>query len=749
MDGDELAAMAQRLDHGYNQVDKLYYEVARACGLPECSYWMIYDIVQHGGSRPVAALCSEWGYSKQTINSALKHLSMRGLVDLVYAEGSRKNKVAQLTAEGTRFSKRFIAPALDAEVKALSTLTATERKRFEALEISTMPRFRSSSRSSKKQFWKKLDNERRIYMKTLVRFLKPHKGLVALTLLVLLIDNAGTLLVPTMLANMVNVGITSGSTEYILRNSLLMLGATAMASGGAVTGSYLTARLASRVACDIRCAIYRKSLEFSASDFERFGTGAMITRTLGDINVIQQAIIMTCQLVLPMPVLAVVGIILAFRIDYQMGLMLLIAVAIVMVLAVITVAKTAPIFIRLQNFIDRMNVVLREHIIGARVIRAFGREEREEEREGRVFGEYAQNAIRVNYVFSGLDCSCFFVMNMVEVCVIWLGGNRVGAHAMQIASISAVLEYAILILFYIMTAQMVMVTMPRAKACLERAREVLELEPSIVDSADAKMPSVAAEPARALAGERDVVARFDHASFRFADADQDTLHDLTFSCRRGQTTAIIGSTGSGKSTVAKLLLRLHDITRGRVLLGERDVRDITQRELRAHISYVPQKAWLFSGTVASNLRDGLPDATEEQMRHALDIAQSQFVYDLERGLDAAVAQGGTNFSGGQRQRLAIARAIIKPADLYIFDDSFSALDFKTDAALRAALTQEMRGAALLIIAQRISTILHADQIIVLKDGEVVGQGRHEELMETCEVYRAIAESQMRGGEAHE
>lgn len=586
-------------------------------------------------------------------------------------------------------------------------------------------------------------------MKTLVRFLKPHKGLVALTLLILLIDNAGTLLVPTMLANMVNTGITSGSTEYILRNGLLMLGATAMASGGAVTGSYLTARLASRVACDIRCAIYRKSLEFSASDFERFGTGAMITRTLGDINVIQQAIIMTCQMVLPMPVLAVVGIILAFRIDYQMGLMLLIAVAIVMVLAVITVAKTAPIFIRLQNFIDRMNVVLRENIIGARVIRAFGREKREEEREGRVFGEYAQNAIRVNYVFSGLDCSCFFVINMVEVCVIWLGGNRVGAHAMQIASTSAVLEYAILILFYIMTAQMVMVAMPRAKACLDRAREVLELEPSIVDSVDARDLSVAAAPARVLAGERDVAARFDHASFRFDDADEDTLHDLDFCCRRGQTTAIIGSTGSGKSTVAKLLLRLHDITRGRVLLGDRDVRDITQRELRARVSYVPQKAWLFSGTVASNLRDGLPDATEEQMRHALDVAQSQFVYDLGRGLDAVVAQGGTNFSGGQRQRLAIARAIIKPADLYIFDDSFSALDFKTDAALRAALTQEMRDSALLIIAQRISTILHADQIIVLKDGEVVGQGRHEELMETCEVYRAIAESQMKGGEAHE
>lgn len=586
-------------------------------------------------------------------------------------------------------------------------------------------------------------------MKTLVRFLKPHKGLIALTLLVLLIDNAGTLLVPTMLANMVNVGITTGSTEYLLNNGLLMLGATAMASGGAVTGSYLAARLASRVACDIRCAIYRKSLEFSASDFDRFGTGAMITRTLGDINVIQQAIIMTCQMVLPMPVLSVVGIILAFKIDYQMGLMLLIAVGIVMVLAVVTVAKTAPIFIHLQNFIDSMNVVLRENIIGARVIRAFGREKREEQREGRVFEDYAQNAIRVNYVFSGLDCSCFFVMNMVEVCVIWLGGNRVGAHAMQIASISAVLEYAILILFFIMTAQMVMVTMPRAKACLDRAREVLDLEPSIVDSEDAKASSAVLTSACAHPDERDVVARFDHASFRFDDADEDTLHDFDFCCRRGQTTAIIGSTGSGKSTVAKLLLRLHDVTRGRVLLGGCDVRDITQRDLRARISYVPQKAWLFSGTVASNLRDGLPNATEDQMRHALDVAQSQFVYDLAGGLDAVVAQGGTNFSGGQRQRLAIARAIIKPADLYIFDDSFSALDFKTDAALRAALTREMRDAALVIIAQRISTILHADQIIVLKDGEVVGQGRHEELMETCEVYRAIAESQMRGGEAHE
>lgn len=578
-------------------------------------------------------------------------------------------------------------------------------------------------------------------MRTLARFLKPYRGLILLVLLVSLVDNAGTLLVPTMLANMINTGIESGSSDYILRNGFMMLGATAMASGGAITGSYLAARLASRVCRDLRNAIYEKSLELSADDFGKFGTGAMITRTLGDINVIQQAIVMTCQMVLPVPVLSIVGIVLAFRIDFQMGLMLLAAVVVVLVLAVVTVGKTAPIFIRLQGFIDRMNVVLRENIIGARVIRAFRREQREEEREDRVFTDYAQNAIRVNYVFSGLDCSCFFVMNMVEVMIIWLGGDRVGAGAIQIGSISAVLEYAMLILFFIMMAQMTMVTMPRAKACLDRASEVLGTEPSIADGAR-RLDAFDADS-------QTPVAAFDHMSFKFEDADEDTLHDLDFCCRKGQTTAVIGSTGSGKSTVAKLMLRFHDATSGRVMLGGVDVRDLPQDEVRARIGYVPQKAWLFSGTVASNLRFGKPDATDEEIRHALDVAQAQFVYGLEGGINAPVAQGGTNFSGGQRQRLAIARALIKPADLYIFDDSFSALDFKTDAALRHALQKEMNDAAMLIIAQRVSTIMHADQILVLKDGKVAGLGCHEDLMETCEVYRKIADSQLKGGDAHE
>ena len=581
-------------------------------------------------------------------------------------------------------------------------------------------------------------------MKLLLRFLRPHRALVAVTLLVLLLDNTGTLLVPTMLANMVNEGISTGSMDHIVSGGIFMLAASMLASGGALTGAYLAARLASNVGRDIRNAIYDSSLKFSSGDFERFGTGSMITRSLNDINVVQQSIIATIQMVLPLPFLCVVGIIMACMIDWQMGLLLAAVTVAVLAIAGITIKNAAPIFTRLQGLIDRMNVVLRESIIGVRVIRAFTKERHEERRLDEVFTDYAGSAIKVNMMFAGVDAASFFLMNITEVAVLWLGGDRVGAHAMEIASISAVLEYAMLILFYVMAAQMVALTLPRAKACLDRAAEVIDLDPEIADPEDVS----AGAPAEAAAGPGEVVAAFDHASFRFSDADEDTLHDLDFRCRRGQTTAIIGQTGSGKSTVAKLLLRFHDVTCGSVSFCGRDVREMGQQELRGRIAYVPQKAWLFSGTIASNLRFGNEGASDAEMRHALEVAQATFVYEQPERLDAKVAQGGTNFSGGQRQRLSIARALMKRADLYIFDDSFSALDFKTDAALRRALKPETRDAAVLIIAQRISTILHADQIVVLKDGAVEGVGTHEELMATCEVYRSIAESQMKGGESH-
>ena len=422
-------------------------------------------------------------------------------------------------------------------------------------------------------------------MRLLMRFMRPYRGLIAVTLLVLLIDNVGTLLVPTMLANMVNTGITTGDVDYILRNGLYMFIATGMASGGAVLGCYLSARLAANVACDIRNAVYDKSLELSASDFERFGTGSMITRSLNDINVIQQAILQTIQLVLPVPFLAVAGIIFAWFIDPAMGTLLGVVVAIVLVAAVFTVANAAPIFMRLQSFIDRMNVVLRENIVGVRVIRAFNKERHEEQRLDEVFSDYAANAIKVNHLFVGLDSSSFFLMNIAEVAVLWVGGNRVGVHAMQIGSISAVLEYAILILFFVMMAQMVVLTLPRAAACLNRAQQVLEIEPSIVDG-----KATLGDGAPESADGADAVAVFDHMSFRFDDADEDTLCNLSFACRRGQTTAIVGSTGSGKSTVAKLLLRFHDATKGAIRLNGVDLRDLSQDDIRGRIAYVPQKA---------------------------------------------------------------------------------------------------------------------------------------------------------------
>lgn len=610
--------------------------------------------------------------------------------------------------------------------------------------------------------------EGNVRMRLLLRTIKPYKALVAATLAALLLDVAGTLYVPTMLAGMINQGVTSGNTDFIIGQGLKMLVACCCASGGALLGNYLCARLASYVGRDIRNAVYDASLAYSGGDFEEFGTGSMITRTLNDVNVIQQTVMLATQAMLPVPIICVMGTVLSFRVDAQMGAMMLAVVSVVMVFAVIAVRRAAPIFEKMQGFIDRMNVVLRENIIGVRVIRAFGKERHEEGRMGRVFTDYADAAIKVNWIFAGVDCFSFCLMNIAEVLLMWLGGNRVGAHAMEIGNISAVVEYAMLIMFYIMMAQFVALMVPRAIVCLQRCAEVIEKKPSILDGTGSAPLAPGSNGEVATAGEvvavgeaavtdeggafdasrsdTAPVATFDHVSFRFPDADEDTLHDIDFSCRRGQTTAIIGSTGSGKSTIAKMLLRLHDVTEGSVRFSGADVRSMTQHDLRERIAYVPQKAWLFSGTIASNLCDGRAGATETEMRHALDVAQSDFVWGLPERLDAPVAQGGTNFSGGQRQRLAIARALMKHADLYIFDDSFSALDFKTDAALRRALKPETRNAAVLIIAQRINTILHADQIVVLKDGRIVGKGTHEELMEDCEVYREIAESQMKGGE---
>ena len=572
-------------------------------------------------------------------------------------------------------------------------------------------------------------------MKTILHFIKPYKKLCLFTILFIIFDILGALYIPTITADMINIGVGSKDINYIIQKGIIMLGATILSGIGALVGSYLASKLASNIGRDIRNALYKKSLEFSHFDFKQFGTGSMITRTLNDVNVIQQSVVWCLQMVIPVPIMCISGITMAFMIDKIMGFLLIGITLIILVAAFFITRKASTIFAKLQKFLDRMNVILRENITGVRVIRAFNKEPYEKERMKKSFEDYAESAIKANRLFAGLDSLAFLAINLCIVAILWIGGNRVGAGFMEIGDITAVTEYAILILFYLIMAQMVIILLPRAGVCIKRIKEVLNSEPEIHDGKRKIVTANKDNP--------DIIS-FKNMTFRFADADEDTLYNLKFTCKRGQTTAIIGSTGSGKSTIAKLIMRFHDATRGSILLNGQDIRNISQKDLRDHISYVPQQAWLFSGTIADNLRYGNEDATEGEMYHALEVAQSSFVENLEDGLNAKVAQGGTNFSGGQKQRLAIARALVKKADIYIFDDSFSALDFKTDAALRKALAKETKDSAVLIIAQRINTILNADQIIVLDNGKVVGIGTHKELMESCTVYQEIAKSQLKG-----
>lgn len=574
--------------------------------------------------------------------------------------------------------------------------------------------------------------------KLLGTLIAPYKGLAVLTLLTLLCDIVGMLYIPTELSALINAAVTNHDMVALTSHGIRMFMAALLGSGGCIVSYWLASRLAARIGRDLRMAVYKHSLEFSGSDFNRFGTGSMITRTLSDANVVQQTFLMCFTMMFPVPVTCIVSVVLAFSTDATMGWILLAVIAVSLIVSAIAVKISAPIFVVMQNFIDGINARLRESITGVRVIRAFGKEAYERSRMTKTFEDYASRAIRVNLIFAITDCTTFFLMNAVESLVMWAGANRVGIHAMQIGSISALIEYAMLIMFFMMMAQFAMLEIPRALACLERSAAVLDQKPTIADGSS-KMVSF---------GQSDEVAHFDHASLRFDDADEDTLQDLCFSLRRGQTTAIIGNTGSGKSTIAKMLLRFSDVTGGCLTFGDTDIRDLPQTELRSHIAYVPQKAWLFSGTIAENLRFGDEHADDAHLWHAIDVAQGAFVRELEDGLDTPVAQGGTNFSGGQRQRLAIARALTRHADLYIFDDSFSALDYKTDAALRHALKDELAHAAVLIVAQRVSTIRNADQIIVLSDGRIVGLGTHDELMRTCQTYKDISDSQTRGGKQH-
>lgn len=570
-------------------------------------------------------------------------------------------------------------------------------------------------------------------MNLILRCLKPHWKLCLITVVLLIVDVAGALFIPTLVAEMLNDGTSGASFDAIVRTGIHMAAVSVLAGVCAILGGYASATLAAQVGKDMREAIYVKSLKLSVYDFRQFGTASITTRTISDITTIQFALTSTIQMVIPVPVICVLALALTFGLDAQMGVILLIVVAAVLLLAWRIMGSASPLFRKLQKLLDRMSTVLLENITGVRVVRAFNNEIREEGRMITAFSNYAATSIKANRLFANLDGLSFFCINFFVVVVYWLSGAHISSGNLQIGDITALIEYAMMVLFFLMMAQMVILTLPRALECCERVRLVLDHTPEIVDLVDRDPEEDSSNPE---------VLAFRDVSFRFKDAEEDTLGHLNFVCRRGETTAIIGGTGSGKSTVASLILRFHDVTGGAVELNDTDIRNMPQKFLRDHLAYVQQKAWLFSGTIAGNLRYSRPDATVEELMHAADVAQAgDFIRSLPDGLNAFVAQGGANFSGGQKQRLSIARALVKKPELYIFDDSFSALDFKTDAALRHALAAETKDAAVLIIAQRVSSIRHANQIIVLHEGRMAGIGTHEELMKTCKVYQEIYESQ--------
>lgn len=571
-------------------------------------------------------------------------------------------------------------------------------------------------------------------MKVILRFLKPHRKLCFITIFLAFIDVLGALIIPTYAAQMLNIGtMPNADFSMLLSTGIKMLIAAVISGAAMIASSYFCSDLTSKVAADMRNTLYKKTISLSETDFRSFGTASVTTRTVSDITNIQFALGTCFQMLFPVPFIFVISLVFAFRIDTLLGLILLSVLIIISIVCAFIMHSASPIFKKLQKKLDRMSKVLLENITGVRVIRAFNKEQHEEERLCGEFRSYAKTAIKVNKQFTILDGISFFAVNMFIVIVYYLSGARITAGYFEIGDITAIIEYAMLSLFFLMMAQMVILTLPRALECCNRIGEVLDFAPTIADKTN-----------KYVREEKDkkAVLSFRNVSFRFADADEYTLKNLSFDCNRGETTAIIGGTGSGKSTVASLMMRFNDVTDGCLLLNGTDIREMPQHQLREHLSFVQQKAWLFSGTIAENLRYGNADATDEELWHALEIACAKdFVQALPDKLNSYVAQGGTNFSGGQKQRLSIARALVKKPELYIFDDSFSALDFKTDAALRQALIPETKNAAVVIIAQRISTILHADNIIVLNEGEPVGMGKHEELLQNCPIYKEIYESQ--------
>ncbi len=568
-------------------------------------------------------------------------------------------------------------------------------------------------------------------------YLKPYTGLLALVVLLQLIGTIANLFLPTLNARIIDNGVTKGDTDYIWRTGVIMLGISGVQIVCAIIAVYFGARAAIAFGRDVRGEVFGRVLSFSARELNKFGAPSLITRNTNDVQQVQMLVVMSCTMMVAAPITMVGGVIMALREDVGLSWLIVVSVVLLGVFVTLLATRMGPLFGKMQGRIDVVNRVLREQITGIRVVRAFVREPYETERFARANAGVTDIAIRVGRLMAAMFPVIMFILNASSAAVLWFGARRIDAGNLQVGQLTAYLTYLIQILMSVMMATFLLMIGPRAAVCAGRIMEVLKTDTSVV------LPS---NPVSRLAGHGtiDLV----DVEFSYPGAESAVLRDITLSVRPGKTTAIIGSTGSGKTTLISLLPRLFDSTGGQVKVDGIDVHDLDPQTLWASIGLVPQRAYLFSGTVASNLRYGRPAATEDEMWHALEVAQAaDFVRQMPGQLEAAIAQGGTNVSGGQRQRLSIARALIKSPEIYIFDDSFSALDVATDARLRRALKAETAGDALIIVGQRVATIRDADQILVLDDGMIVGRGTHDELLDSCPTYLEIVQSQLSAEEA--
>lgn len=567
----------------------------------------------------------------------------------------------------------------------------------------------------------------------LARYRRPVIGLLILSL-------AGTmaaLLLPSLNAAIIDEGVAKGDTDYIWRTGGIMLVVTVVQVGCSIWATYLGAKTAMSFGRDVRGALFERVLSFSARELNHFGAPSLITRNTNDVQQVQMLVLMSCTMFVAAPITMIGGIIMALRTDVGLSWLVAVAMPVLAFAIFLVIRKMGPLFRLMQTRIDGVNRVLREQITGIRVVRAFVREPYETARFARANTELTDTAISAGRYMASLFPIVTFVLNASSVAVLWFGAQRIDAGDMQIGALTAFLTYLIQILMSVMMATFLLMIAPRAAVCAERIQEVLHTESSVLP------PSRPVTELRATG-----FVAFTDTEFTYPGAEAPVLRKITFTAEAGQTTAIIGSTGAGKSTLISLIPRLFDATAGSVTVDGVEVRDFDPELLWSRIGFVPQKAFLFTGTVASNLRYGKPDATDEELWHALRVAQAEdFVREMPGQLEAPISQGGTNISGGQRQRLSIARALVKRPEIYVFDDSFSALDVATDARLRAALERETANAAVIIVGQRVATIAEADKIVVLEHGEIVGIGTHEELLANCPTYAEIVDSQLSAEEA--